>query len=71
MRRPKATADGSPRIAESIATSSTAIVLTFTPPAVEPDAPPMNIRARPITRLSSSSPPTPTESIPPLRRLIE
>ena len=45
MRRPNASVERRPRAVETIATSSTPNVLTLMPPAVEPDAPPMNIRA--------------------------
>ena len=53
--RPRASADGRPRTVETIAMSSTLKVLTLMPPAVEPDAPPMNIIAMTMNRVGSRS----------------
>ena len=44
-----------PRTVETIAMSRTLKVLTLMPPAVEPDAPPMNIIAMTMNRVASRS----------------
>ncbi len=55
IRRPSASADGRPRTVETMAMRSTLKVFTLMPPAVEPDAPPMNIIAMTMNRVGSRS----------------
>ena len=57
VRRPKASAERRPMAVDTMDVNSTLNVLTLIPPAVDPDAPPMNIRAMPMKRPASVRPP--------------
>ncbi len=53
------------------AATRTASVVTLIPPAVDPDAPPMNIRAIPVSSVASVSWPTGTVLMPAVRYVTD
>ena len=71
IARLKASAWGRPRMVAHTLASSTAMTMVFTPPAVEPGEPPMNMRNMSANWLSPPSSPVGTVSKPAVRAVTE